>query len=144
MIDYVRFGHSPLFGDLADIIRSAGGRLKKVVQNLPEQVRPGSKPLAELIAEQERCCALDGTARRIAFEKLEVFEPQEGERYLIGFRSHRLIPLRAELIGTWGLTFPPLIHATAVISPSAQTAKARSSALAPLSAPAASSDVIRS
>ena len=120
MIDYVMFGHGPLFGDIVDIIRANGGRLRKVVQNIPEQVRPGTKPITELIEEQARIAQADGCEIRIEVEQLDDFTPRPGERYLIGFRSHRLIPLREEAQRRWGLTFPALLHPSAVVSPTAR------------------------
>ena len=115
MTSWVMFGHSPLFGDLVDIIRANGGQLRKVVQNIPEQVRAGTKPLAALIEEQRRV----GGGEQIQVQALADFTPEQGERYLIGFRSHRLIPLRAELRRRWALEFPALIHPRAMVSPTA-------------------------
>jgi sugar O-acyltransferase (sialic acid O-acetyltransferase NeuD family) len=119
-MDYVMFGHSPLFGDLVDIIVAKGGRLKKVVQNIPEQVRPGTKPLSQLIDEQERSLAPGNSLTSITVQQLESFVPEEGENYIIGFRSHRLIPLWTELRRRFCMSFGSLIHPRAIVSPTAQ------------------------
>ena len=111
------FGHGPLFGDIVDLIRATGGRLKSVIQNIPEEVRAGTKPLARLIDEQERRWPDE---LRIDVAPLENFQPVAGEKCVIGFRGHRLTPLRNHLRVRFGLTFPALIHPTAIISPTAE------------------------
>jgi sugar O-acyltransferase (sialic acid O-acetyltransferase NeuD family) len=118
MTNYVMFGHSPLFGDLVDLICANGGCLKKVVQNIPETVRPGTKSLAVLIADQDARRAKKGLPP-IVIETLENFQSKPDERYLIGFRGAAMIPLLSLLKERFNLSFPVLAHPSAVISPTA-------------------------
>src|ERR1051326_2857292 len=74
--DYVMFGHSGLFGDYVDIIHASGGRLRKVVTNLPDA--PGHRSrrsFAEDLAAMNQWLKTKPEGRQIAREDLEAFAP---------------------------------------------------------------------
>ncbi len=115
---YVMFGHSGLFGDYVDVIRSCGGVLEKVVVNVADPTPPGRKPFAERLNETNDLLTRAGE-RRIEVERIDQFKPGAGERYVIGFRGEQLCPLRDDLVSRFGLAFDEIVHASAVVSPTA-------------------------
>jgi sugar O-acyltransferase (sialic acid O-acetyltransferase NeuD family) len=117
-IQYVMFGHSGLFGDYFDIIRSRGGALTKVVVNIADPTPAGRKTFAQRLSEANDQLARSGAGHQIAVEQIDRFEPRTGERYVIGFRGLQLRPLRDSLASRFGLAFDALVHASAEVSPS--------------------------
>jgi len=111
------FGHSGLFGDYFDIIRSRGGSLTKVVLNIADPTPAGRKTFAQRLSEANALLAHAGAGHQIAVEQIDQFQPRVDERYVIGFRGVQLRPLRDRLATRFGLVFDPLVHASAVISP---------------------------
>ena len=119
-LDYVRFGHSALFGDYVDIIHANGGRLLKVVTNLPDLPRPGDgRRFADDLAAMNGWLAHAKGAPEIARQDIDALAPAAGETYLIGFRGEQLRPLRDRLKKDFGLVFSALCHPAAAISPTA-------------------------
>jgi sugar O-acyltransferase (sialic acid O-acetyltransferase NeuD family) len=119
--DYVMFGHSGLFGDYVDIIHASGGRLRKVVTNLPDA--PGHRSrrsFAEDLAAMNQWLKTKPEGRQIAREDLEDFAPGANESYVIGFRGEQITSLRDRLKHEFGLSFAPLIHIGATISPTVE------------------------
>ncbi len=116
---YVMFGHSGLFGDYFDIIRSIGGELRKVVVNIEDSDPVNGKSFAERLRDANRLLAESGAGYEIEVERLDRFMPRQGERYVIGFRGLKLCPLRDDLKSRFGIAFDKLRHATALISASA-------------------------
>lgn len=106
---FVMLGAGDLFGDLVDMIHLNGGRLKKVVLNVPDVERKGR------LSTRGR---IDRMPYKVETISLEDFTPEEGEKYLIGFKSYQMIPLRGYLKEKFSLKFENLIHPTAIVSPS--------------------------
>jgi sugar O-acyltransferase (sialic acid O-acetyltransferase NeuD family) len=117
---FVMFGQSPLFGDYLDILHACGGILKKVVVNVPDPARPGAKTFLDRLDDANRWLQSSGREHRIAVESIEDFRPGAGERFVIGFRGPQIRQLRDLLRSKYALTFDPLIHPSAVISPTDQ------------------------
>ena len=116
---YVMFGHSGLFGDYAEIIHALGGRLAKVVVNVPDVARPHDRLFADRLADVNAWLDRAGAGCPIASEHIDRFRPGAQERYVIGFRGLQLCPLRDRLRSTFGLTFDSLVHPSAVVASSA-------------------------
>lgn len=119
MKQYVMFGQSGLFGDYADIIHALGGVLKKVVVNVPDPAHPKRPSFEQRLARYNAAQRGRSEAEAIV-QRLEEFEPERGEAYVIGFRGPHTQPLRDRLVRTFGLRFETLIHPTAVISPAVE------------------------
>jgi sugar O-acyltransferase (sialic acid O-acetyltransferase NeuD family) len=105
------FGAGDLFGDLVDIVHFSGGRLRKVVLNVPDIEKEGRLSIRERIARMPY---------EVEIVSLEEFTPSEGEKFFIGFKSYQMIPLRSHLKEKFSIVFENLIHPTAIISPSVE------------------------
>lgn len=104
--EYVVFGFSHYFGDIFDCIESVGGRLGKVVLNVPETPWPGRASLAE---------RLKRLPYKVPLIQLKDFvsRGERFERNVIGFSGKQMAPL-LKLLNV-GLHFHPLIHARAIL-----------------------------
>lgn len=103
---YVMFGVSNLFGDLVDILHLRGFVLKKVVLNMP--------------LPPEQLERVNRLPYPVQVEPILEFSPEEGELYCIGFKGPQMIPLRSFLKKQFALFFTPLIHPTAIVSPTVE------------------------
>jgi sugar O-acyltransferase (sialic acid O-acetyltransferase NeuD family) len=112
------FGHSRLFGDYAEVIHACGGRLAKVVVNLPDRPRPKERSFTDRLASFNAHLRRSG-AEPIATESIDLFRPGGDERYVIGFRGLQLCPLRDRLKAAFGLAFEVLVHPRAAVAASA-------------------------
>ncbi len=118
MLHYVIFGHNSLLGEIVDIIHLRGGILTKIVQNIPEQTISGRKTLEEQIAAlppttseaEDKPCS-------VIVESLEQFNPQPGERYIMGFTGAKKKSLVDQLKSRFGINFDSLVHPSVIISP---------------------------
>jgi sugar O-acyltransferase (sialic acid O-acetyltransferase NeuD family) len=119
MTPYVMIGQSGLFGDYADVVEAVGGVLRKVVVNVADPVHPLRLGFAERLARANERRRKEG-AREIEVEPLDAFRPAEGEHYVIGFRGTQVLPLRDRLVAAFDLRFEPLVHPSAVLSPTAE------------------------
>jgi sugar O-acyltransferase (sialic acid O-acetyltransferase NeuD family) len=113
------FGHSGLFGDYAEIIHALGGRLAKVVVNVPDVAHAHDRPFADRLADVNAWLARTDAGYSIESEHIDQFRPGAQERYVIGFRGVQLCPLRDRLRSTFGLIFDSLVHPSAVVASSA-------------------------
>jgi sugar O-acyltransferase (sialic acid O-acetyltransferase NeuD family) len=116
--EFVMFGESQLFNDYFEIILANGGVLSKVVINTPEEARPNGQTFDERRRSAEKLLA-SRHGHRIVVQALADFIPGEAERYIIGFRGLKMMPLVQGLREQHGLRFEALTHPTASISPSA-------------------------
>jgi sugar O-acyltransferase (sialic acid O-acetyltransferase NeuD family) len=116
MKQYVMFGQSGLFGDYADIIEALGGVLKKVVVNVPDPAHP-KRPSFEQRLARHNAAQRGRSGAEAIVQRLEDFEPERGEVYVIGFRGPHVQPLSDQLVQSFDLRFETLIHPAAVISP---------------------------
>ncbi|RTL54738.1 MAG: acetyltransferase [Bradyrhizobiaceae bacterium] len=114
----VMFGHNALFGDYLDIIRANGGRLRKVIVNVPDSETRNGKYFAQRLEEANRMLARLGETSGIDVEYIDQFRPAPGEKYVFGFLGPKLVPLRTRLVSEFGLGFEPMIHPASSISPS--------------------------
>ncbi len=122
---YVAFGHSHVIGDLIEVIDATGGVLAKIVQNVPEVSVPHRPSLADRLARLQDPAFNPhrvNDAYPIAIEPLSAFEPQAGDRYLIGFTGFKMANLVESLQERFGIRCATLVHPTASIAPSAQLA----------------------
>lgn len=117
MKKFVMFGQNPLFGDYADLIHAMGGRLSRVVVNVPDPPRENQKSFADRLAEYNGWLAANGDPTPVQVVELEDFVPDPEETAVLGFRGLSSRPLRERLKQEFGIKFPPLIHPTAFISP---------------------------
>ncbi len=122
MNHYVMLGHNHLFGDFVEIVHANGGILKKIVQNIPEPIH------ARRLNLEERLAKLSSPTRNskgvnqyypIEVEQLENFIPSEEDLHFIGFTGSCVEDFQHQLSSRHAITFPPLIHPSAIISPSA-------------------------
>jgi len=116
---YVMFGHSGLFADYAEIIHALGGRLTKVVVNVPDVARPHDRRFADRLGDVNAFLRRTAAGHQIASEHIDRFRPGEHERYVIGFRGLQLRPLRDRLKSAFAIAFDALVHPSAVVAPSA-------------------------
>jgi len=120
-VHYIMFGHSGLFGDYVDIIHASGGRLRKVVTNFPDAPgRRTGRTFAQDLAAMNRWLKTRPEGWQIAREDLEDFAPGAKESYIIGFRGEQVASLRDRLKREFSLSFAPLIHTGATISPTVE------------------------
>jgi sugar O-acyltransferase (sialic acid O-acetyltransferase NeuD family) len=119
--NYVMFGHSALFGDYTDIIHALGGRLLKVVTNVPDMPRPGDgRTFGQDLEAMNRSLGERGAGWQIDHQDIALFRPAAGETYFIGFRGEQITGLRDRLKQQFALTFAPLIHPAATVSPTVE------------------------
>jgi serine acetyltransferase len=114
---FVMFGHNHMFGDFLDLVHANGGRLRTVVQNVPEPVHPGRKTLHERLQFVLDPCSPERRPYEIAVQSIDSFVPHPGDQYLIGFTGHKMSPLTAMLRSNFSIVCEPLIHPTAYVSP---------------------------
>jgi UDP-perosamine 4-acetyltransferase len=113
------FGTHPLFGDYADAVHACGGHLARVVRNRDEPPRPAGDSFEDRLDRYHAWRLRQGVTRRVEVVALEDFRPAEGETYLFGFRGPQLRPLRDLLRQRFGLSFDPIVHPAASVSPMA-------------------------
>ncbi len=118
MVPYVFIGFNGLFGDYADIVRSRGGFIRKVVVNLPLDTRTGVHTFAEQLALYHAWLDAAGIAHRVEIEQLRDFRPSDDDHHVVAARGLRLQPLCAHVTSELGLKIEPLIHPSAAVSPS--------------------------
>lgn len=106
---WVMFGHNHFFGDFVDIITDTGGRLTRVVQNVPQVKVPGRPTL------EERILRLPGIWDPVEILQLKEFAPKDGESYIVGFTLQKMQPLVEDLKRRFQLRFPALAHRSAII-----------------------------
>jgi carbonic anhydrase/acetyltransferase-like protein (isoleucine patch superfamily) len=119
MIPYVMFGVHPLFGDYVDAIHAMGGYLARVVLNVPEPERPVGERFQDGLERYHCWLQTMGISRPVEVLALDDYLPRPEERPLLGFRGTKTAPLVKLLRERHGLSFPPLVHPTAYISPMA-------------------------
>src|SRR5262245_51894590 len=98
---YVMFGHSRQLGNLMQLIDLAGGARTRIVQNVPEEQRPGSPDLVTRLArfdDPEWTPQGVNRGHRVELVSLEAFEPHRGESYLVGFAGQKMEPLVRDVV----------------------------------------------
>lgn len=104
---WVMFGTSHLFGDFFDLIHDSGGRLRKIVINVPE------KPWAGRLSIQERLYRLPYA---VEIQSAADWKPDPDCEHVVGFSRRIMVPMLEDLQGRQGrIPFKPLIHSKAVI-----------------------------
>lgn len=116
---HVMFGTHPLFGDYADAIHACGGRLARVIRDREEPPRPPGDRFEDRLGRYQSWLHRQGDPHRVEVVALEDFAPCAGETNLFGFRGPQLRPLRELLRERFGLSFAPLVHPAASVSPMA-------------------------
>jgi sugar O-acyltransferase (sialic acid O-acetyltransferase NeuD family) len=119
MKPFVMFGTHPLFGDYADAIHACGGFVSRVVINMPEPPRAAGQRLEDRLERYHAWLEQQKIAYRVDVVALEDFVPQDDETCLFGFRGPKLLPLRDHLRSRFQLAFPPIVHPSATVSPTA-------------------------
>ena len=117
------FGHSRVLGNLMQMIDLAGGVLTRIVQNVPEEPRPGSPDLVTRLAKfDDPEWNPQGVNRghRVELVSLEEFEPRIGESYLVGFTGQKMEHLVRHVVSRFGIVFEPLVHPRALVTPTAR------------------------
>jgi sugar O-acyltransferase (sialic acid O-acetyltransferase NeuD family) len=120
MRKFVMFGQNPMFGDYADLADALGGRLSRVVVNVPDPPRANIKSFADRVVEYNAWLAANGDAVPLEVVDIGAFKPDPEETAVLGFRGLSSRPLRERVKREFEITFPPLIHPTAFVSPLAQ------------------------
>jgi len=112
------FGQHMGFGEYLDVVHALGGVLDTVVVNVPDPPRPGRiRSFAERVDAYHDWLAAHGSDHRVEIVQLEDWSPRENEHYFMGFRGVKSVPLREQLKTEHGISFEPLVHPTALISP---------------------------
>jgi len=102
------FGHSHLFGDIFDLIMDSGGRLSKVVLNMPPE-----PPSSRRLALADRLGRLPYPVETV---DLGHWKPNPEESYVIGFSRKQMKPLLDQLASRFGIdSFGTLVHSRATI-----------------------------
>jgi len=120
MKKYVMFGHNQLLGDFVDIIHLNGGKLVKVVQNIPEPISGNRKSLAERLNSlrlPSAMCSDAPSEYEVQVHQIKDFKPEAGESYVIGFTGFKMKPLREQIKSQFAIVFETLVHPSAYISP---------------------------
>jgi sugar O-acyltransferase (sialic acid O-acetyltransferase NeuD family) len=120
MKKFAMFGQSRFFGDYVDLIHALGGVLSRVVVNVPDPARPGTKTFADRFEDYQAWLQARGSPHRAGVVELSRYRPDPEETCLVGFRGLSSQPLRESLKADFGLVFPPLIHPDASVSPFAK------------------------
>lgn len=120
---YVMFGHSRVLGDLIHLIDHLGGVLERIVQNVPEEDRPGSPDLAtrlDRFLDPELNPHRVNRGQVVDVISLDEFEPSAGEAYIVGFTGHKMHPL-VQIVTDWfGADFEAMVHPHAGVTPTAR------------------------
>jgi sugar O-acyltransferase (sialic acid O-acetyltransferase NeuD family) len=114
------FGFSGLFGDYADIIHAAGGRLRAVVQNVRDPTPVGRKSFADRVAEYDLWLEENDLGGPLSIVALEDFLPEPDEHYVLGFRGRQQQRLLSELESKFDIRPEALISPSATVSPTAR------------------------
>ena len=117
MQPYVMIGHSAFFGDYIDAIHSIGGYLRKVVYNFPPDAGAGKNLHQRAEEYRAWAAARQHPGRDLIVQPMAEFTPGDEDIHMLGFRGHKLVPLRDELRERRGIQVAGLIHATAYVSP---------------------------
>ena len=120
---YVMFGHNRTLGNLVQLIDLLGGVLTRIVQNVPEPLRPGSPDLAtrlDRFRDREWNPSDVNRGHRIDVIALDEFEPRAGESYVVGFTGRKMEPLVHEVAHRFGIEFASLVHPRALVTPTAR------------------------
>ncbi len=123
MKKFVMFGQSQFFGDYLDLIHSLGGVLSRVIVNVPDRAPPGVKSFARRIEDYHSWLSARGSDHRVQVVELDDYVPDPEETAILGFRGLNSRPLRERLKAEFGIGFPPLVHASAGVSPFATLAE---------------------
>ena len=91
----------------------------RVVRNMEEPPRLEGGRFEDRLDRYHAWLDRQGIAHRVDVVTLENFSPCENERYLFGFRGPKLLPLRDRLVARFSLSFEPLVHPAAAVSPMA-------------------------
>jgi len=123
-VPFAMFGHGNIFGELVELVHAIGGRLTRVVQNLPETRRrpdhPGLQERVRRFQDPEWNPTGINGSKAIRVVPLSDFGPLPGERYLMGFTGAKQAPLVAVLVERYHLAFATLVHPAATVSPTAR------------------------
>lgn len=122
-IPYVMFGHSRVLGDLIQLIDIAGGVLTRIVQNIPEERRPGSPDVATRLARfHDPDWNPQGVnhGQHVQLVAFDDFEPRAGESYLVGFTGRKMEPLVQDVMARFRIVFEPLVYPSALVTPTAR------------------------
>ena len=119
MKPFVMFGVHPLFGDYVDAIHASGGYLARVVLNVKESERPHGESFEERLGKYNQWRLGRGISDPVEVLWLDDYQPKAGEHPLLGFRGVKADPLIGVLKERHALSFPPVIHPAAYISPMA-------------------------
>ncbi len=117
MQSYVFIGFSSAFGDFTDIVHACGGYVRKVVINLPRDMPLGAMTFDERIAHYDNFLKTLGTTNPVEVQHLRDFRPDPADHHVMAARGLRLQPLQQYLTGTLGVRLVPLVHPSAIISP---------------------------
>lgn len=118
--NYVMIGHSHILGDLIEIIHANHDILTKIVQNIPESAyrnRPLLKQRLERLQNPQYNPHNVNQFYPVLIQSLDDFQPQQEEKYIIGFTGFKMLNLVRHLTKTFKLQFAPLIHPSAIIAP---------------------------
>jgi sugar O-acyltransferase (sialic acid O-acetyltransferase NeuD family) len=105
------------------LIDVTGGVLTRIVQNVPEEPRPGSPDLATRLAQfddPEWNPQGVNHGHHVEVVALEDFEPRVGESYLVGFNGRKMEPLVQHVMSRFGIAFESLVHPRALVTPTAR------------------------
>lgn len=117
MKPYVFIGFNGLFGEYADLVHALGGTIRKVVINLPVETNTGIVSFREQLDRYHLWLDSQGIRHRVEVEHLRDFRPSAADRHVLAARGLRLQPLCDYVTSNLGLEIEPLVHPTAIISP---------------------------
>lgn len=117
MKPYAFIGFNGLFGEYADIVHALGGIVRKVVINLPMETHTGIRSFREQLDQYHRWLDSAGISHRAEIVQLRDFRPSASEHHVLAARGLRLQPLCEYVTSRLGLHLEPLVHPTALVSP---------------------------
>ena len=117
MKPFVMFGTHPLFGDYVDAIHAVGGYLSRVVLNVQEPQRPAGQKFQDRLEKYQSWLRATGCSTQVKVLWLDDYSVDPDETALLGFRGTKAQPLLDLVKERHGVTFPPLVHRSAMVSP---------------------------
>jgi len=120
MKPFVMFGFHPLFNDYADAIHASGGFLSRIVLNIPLPERAAGERFEDCLERYRNWVRERGSDQETEVLWLRAYSPRPEERPVLGFRGPKSLPLVLHLRKEFNLSFPPLVHPAASVSPMAE------------------------
>jgi sugar O-acyltransferase (sialic acid O-acetyltransferase NeuD family) len=104
---FIIFGTGHFLSDIFDIIHAVGGQVYKIYQNMPEVRLDRTIPLEKRLSFLPYKVSL--------YDSLDLFQPEEGCEYALGFTVVQKFHLVEHLKGRYPIRFCSLVHPEAYL-----------------------------